>query len=431
MYWLLVIWTGKLIIQSSRIAGNSGSALPGLIIEKLYPKFIARAVKQLSGGVVLITGTNGKTTTNKLLAGIAASSGRGIVTNRAGGNLSRGIASVLLDHMNFWGKIDADLGLFEVDEAFLPDVAQKTRPQTIVVLNLLRDQLDRYGELDRTAGLIGRGLKYAKQTALNSDDPLVAGLSGDLKRQSLIYFGATPSLQDRLPHDAELFGRKVKGLRSRRANKPDFELVTARSSGGRQRLEVLHRGTKYPVHIKLPGVYNALNAVAAIAAASQVGIKPSEAIVGIRDVGPAFGRTELIKVKDKSLQLLLVKNPAGFNQVIDNFLSRSKNQPVLMAVNDNFADGRDVSWLWDVDFEKLSNYQPQIITSGIRGYDMALRLKYAQLAASTELDLDKALKAFIKSVPAGEVGYIVPTYTAMLSLRKALKKEAKLAELWR
>lgn len=429
MYWILAVWLGKAIILVSRWVGNAGSALPGLIVERFYPDFISKASQHLSDGAVMVTGTNGKTTTNKLLAGIARSQGTKVLTNRAGGNLSRGIASAFLDHLNWRGQLDSTLGLFEVDEAFVGPVAAKLKPRYLVVLNLMRDQLDRYGELDRTAELIAKGIPHSQGAILNADDPLVSKLAKARPKNRLTLFGATDAINKQLPHDGLLHGASS-NAKHKKTPQAAFKLTHITKTPNGQKVSISYQGRSFHGRTKLPGVFNAYNVLAALAAATRLGYEPAAVLASIQDIEPAFGRSELIKIGGKSIQLLLVKNPSGFNQIIKTFLASQNNSPVLIAINDNFADGRDVSWLWDVDFESIRARNHQIIASGLRSYDMALRLKYAGVLSDTITDPKHALTELLKRTKAGETAYIVPTYTAMLNLRRILKKPAGLKEVW-
>ena len=433
MFKILVIWLGKVLLWATRLRGGAGSAFPGLVVETIYPNFIKRMVKGLSGGSILVTGTNGKTTTTKMLRGVLEDAGHRPLSNRAGGNLSRGVASALIEHADWRGRLDGDVGLFEIDEAFTGDVAQKLCPRTIVVLNLLRDQLDRYGELDRTAQLIAAGLPYAQTAVLNADDPLVAGLAEAASK--VISFGASDKIRALLPHDEELLTRKPGSRSKPRQQQPpignlDLRLSSVEVKSGQQNLTIQHEGKVYGGTLQIQGLYNAYNALAAVAAASSIGINIKAAIASLAKAEPAFGRTELIEVGDKKLQLLLVKNPAGFNQVIRTFLMGSRQQSLLIAINDNFADGRDVSWLWDVDFEQMQKQDHQTLTSGIRGYDLAVRLKYADTKSTTELNLASALDQFMADLPPGATGFVIPTYTAMLALRQLLARRFQVKKVW-
>jgi UDP-N-acetylmuramyl tripeptide synthase len=346
--------------------------------------------------------------------------------------MSRGIASALIEQANFFGRLHSNIGLFEVDEAYAEDVAQKVRPRTLVVLNLLRDQLDRYGELDRTAQLISRAFKYCQSIVLNADDRLVRGLAEAAEDNPIVYFGATVHLRRQLPDDASLLTKLRRGLNLLLEPHPRVEVLLkgSRLKDGVQQIKLQTAGKDYQANLQLSGLYNAYNAAAAVAALGTVGISPPQAVKNLDAIEPPFGRGESIEVNGHQIELILVKNPSGFNQVIQTFLLSEKKLPVLMALNDNFADGRDVSWIWDVDFEGLRVQDHQIMATGQRAYDLALRLKYAETKASVEQDLNKALKTFLKALRPADVGYIIPTYTAMLKLRSMLGQKAKVKRLW-
>jgi len=432
MYRILVTWVGKIIIRLTRLFGHGGSALPGLIIETISPHYISKVAKKISGGAVLVTGTNGKTSTTKMIAGIFEHAGRQVIYNRSGSNMSRGIATALAEQSSLFGQPKGEIALFEVDEAFVGDVSAKLKPQVIVVLNLLRDQLDRYGELNRTAELIGKGLLHAKHIVLNGDDQLVANLAGQAGSAEVTYFGAKGKLQQELPDDASLLQKTASKIKNWVRHHSEHAVVLAgvKEINESQQVTYLYQDNEYQAQLPLPGIYNAYNGAAALAAAACIGLDLKKAADALAHITPAFGRTETIDVGGKTLQLLLVKNPAGFNQVIKTFLISQNKLPLLIAINDNIADGRDVSWLWDVDFEMMAHKRHQILASGNRGYDLSLRLKYAEINSTTERDLTEALKVFIKGLSEGQKGYVVPTYTAMLKLRSLLAKQTDVKEMW-
>lgn len=433
MYRIAVTWLGKLILHVLRLTGHNGSALPGLVVEKISPNYVRKMAKRLPGGVVLVTGTNGKTTTTKLLAGILESNKINVLVNRSGSNMSRGIAAAFIEQSSWLAGVRADVGLFEVDEAFVGDVSAKTKPRVLVVLNLLRDQLDRYGELDRTASLIAKGIEHSRVVVLNSDDSLVKDLSKKANKTHVKYFGAVPKLQQDLPDDASLLSKATLGIERFLPDLRHLDLLLSRSTSIKsgQNIALKYKGESYDAYLQLPGLYNAYNATAAALAAASLDIPFSNITSALAGVRPAFGRSEIINSKGKKLELLLVKNPSGFNQVINTFLSDHKNLPILFAINDNFADGRDVSWLWDVDFEKLKRMQHKILISGVRANDLAVRLKYAEISCSVEPKLEEALNIFRRQLSTQQIGYIIPTYTAMLGLRSLLSKEDDVKEIWK
>lgn len=434
MYRLLVIWIGKIIIRLSRLRGGAGSALPGLVAEVLDPNIIAKLTRQLPQGSILVAGTNGKTTVTKMLYSILSDSGRKVIVNGTGSNMSRGVISAMLENISGFARVKGDIGLFEVDEAYIGELAAKIRPHTVVVLNLFRDQLDRYHELDRAARLIGEGLQHCQTAVLNCDDPLVVELAAYVGTQGkVLTFGAVPELQAQAPHDANLLSRATHIIKRKIKTdpKPDALLMDAKAEDQHQALEMNVSGTRYVFNLALPGVYNAYNAAAALAAARALNLNLAQATESLSRFTPPFGRAELVTVGSKKVELLLVKNPAGFNQTIQTFLLKEKNLPLLVAINDNIADGRDISWLWDVNFESLVGQEHRIITTGIRAHEMALRLKYTEISAEIEPNLEEALERFLQQLSENETGYIVPTYTAMIALRRILGKQTKLTEIWK
>lgn len=422
MLYLPIIWLGKLLLVATRLRGG-GSALPGLVVESVAPRLLERYADTFAD-VILVAGTNGKTTTTKMIRHILEDDGRSVITNAAGSNMPRGIVSSLLAAMDWQGRMSADIGLFEVDEGFLAGVAEALRPHSIVVLNLLRDQLDRYGELDRTASLIGQALPHGQHAILNGDDPRVAELAVEANATSM--FGGSAHIRQLVPHDDALHRQPEKEAA---ATDKTVEVVAATNTEHGQDLTLSVAGQQHQLGLQISGVFNAYNAAAAAAVAHIFGIDIKTALVSLSKVSPAFGRSERIHIGNKSVLLLLVKNPAGFNQIVDTYLRDNPGTPSLIAINDNHADGRDVSWLWDVNIEHLSGTQRSLLASGVRAHDMALRLQYAELGVDTEPDTKAALERFLAMIPDGDSGYIIPTYTAMLALRKQLQQYADVKEM--
>jgi UDP-N-acetylmuramyl tripeptide synthase len=391
-----------------------------------------------------------------MVATILDDQDRSLVINRAGSNLSRGVVSSLIESAKVFGGMKGSHGLFEVDEAAMPAVAQMLQPKAILVLNLFRDQLDRYGELDTTAGLIGGAIGNTEaEVYLNADDPLVASLSKYVQdRKRVHFFGLNDLPSHKLAHDvtADSVTCPVDGkplvytqnffghvghysCPAGHFDRPNPQVVG-------EHVELNPEGASFKINtgttrsqvvqLKLPGSYNVYNAVAAFALADGLGVAPDDIAQSLAGVAAAFGRVEQLDIDGKRLYLLLIKNPTGFNQIIQTFLLGPQKQKVLMMINDNFADGRDVSWLWDVAFEELQPQNHRIAASGIRASDLALRLKYADMGVDIiEPDLSDALEHFLGELKQGETGYIVPTYTAMLETRKLLGKRTKLVEEWK
>jgi UDP-N-acetylmuramyl tripeptide synthase len=437
----------------TRLLGRGGgTALPGLMAEHLDPELARKLVSGLKNGVILVTGTNGKTTTTKLLAAALKANGERVLTNQAGSNLKRGVVSSIIKAANWQGHLDATIGLFEVDEASVRLLVPLLQPRQIVVLNLFRDQLDRYGELDTTAALIGEGIAATQaQIVLNADDPLVASLSSFAARPELVsYFGISGLPSDLATSDRSAADSDRCPICSRRLdfsrvfyahlghyrcpeghfNRPQpivamTRLETTEAEGSR--FEVSAAGKRHTAQIKLPGVYNLYNALAGLAAATTYGLGVESVLESFATTEAAFGRVEQISWRGRQLYLLLIKNPTGCTQVIETFLVRADAPKVVLAINDNYADGRDVSWLWDVPFERLTASGAELITSGLRATDMSLRLHYADLDSHLEPELVNALDRLASLLPEGGTGYLLPTYTAMLALRKLLGREATLA----
>jgi UDP-N-acetylmuramyl tripeptide synthase len=296
----------------------------------------------------------------------------------------------------------------------------------MVVTNLARDQLDRYGELDTTAAHIGAALESTGTAVLNSDDPLVAGLAGTAGGD--VFFGGAGAVRAAMPDDRTLYGDRRE---DRPGPAPDLEVRAATPDGDGQAVVLSIGGEDLSLGLQLPGVYNAYNAAAALLAARELGIPLEPAAAAAEASVPAWGRGQVIEYRGRRVRLLLVKNPAGFNQAIRLLDQVEGGAPVMIAINDNVADGRDVSWLWDARVEDLASTGHQFSTSGIRALDMAVRLKYAGIEAGwAEPDPAAALQRFIDGVPVGRVAYVVPTYTAMLDLLSLLLPDTHRREAW-
>jgi len=445
----------KTAAKLSRWLGRGGGqALPGLVAERLDPDLAAKLAARLPHGVVLVTGTNGKTTTTKLIAAALEASGERVLTNGTGSNLKRGVTSALIAAADLRGRTDATVGLFEVDEASMRQVAPAVQPKAIVVLNLFRDQLDRYGELDTLAAVVGQGIAATNaELFLNADDPLVASLAKYAADANLVtYFGveqlasvtgATETVVDsdrcpvcraRLKFNRVFYGhighyRCPKGHFER--PKPEVVVSKVTSAGlDGSRFTVTASGKHMDLHFPLAGTYNLYNAVAATAVARGLGVS-GERIAGVlARAEAAFGRVEQVSLEGRTIYLLLIKNPAGFTQVMETFLMRP-GLKVMLAINDLGADGRDVSWLWDVPLEVLAEFGPEIVTTGIRGADIALRLHYAGMQTESSDGFEDAIQRLLEMVPEGGTGYILPTYTAMLQVRKLIEKRVPMMEVWK
>ena len=440
----------RLVRAASRRSGRSGgTTAPGRLLLRLAPAALGRMSDELDEGSVLVSATNGKTTTAAMVAAGLAGTDREVVHNRAGSNMAWGVATALLDA----GRQPGQFGLFEVDEAWLPSVAEQLEPRLLLLSNLFRDQLDRYGELellaDRWAELVGR-LDGEARFVLNADDPLVADLGRG--RDGVTYFGveddsqALPSMQ----HAADSkhcrncgtayayeavylghLGRYRCPNCGRERPVPEVAATAVRldgMSGSHVRLRT-PQGT-LELDLPLPGLYNVYNAVAAVATALELGVPLATIDQALEGFGGAFGRVETIPIEGRRVSILLIKNPAGANEVLRTLTLEDGRLDLWLALNDRIADGRDVSWIWDADFEVLAGRVRRATCAGTRAEEMALRLKYAGIDAEIEVEreLERSLDAAVAGTD-GERLYALPTYTALLELRDLLARRG-LAKRW-
>ncbi|MDR5693688.1 MAG: Mur ligase family protein [Armatimonadota bacterium] len=453
------ITLGRLAALASRSLGlGGGTTIPGRVARAVEPQLVRLLAQRLPFGTVVVTGTNGKTTTSRILAHIAELAALVPIHNRAGANLASGVATALLEHANYLGDLAGDLAILEIDEATLPKVFDALMPRVIVLTNLFRDQLDRYGELEVVAEGWRKALNQLPSDAtvvLNVDDPLVAEVGRGVKGQRMTF-----GIEDErvaltvLEHAADArycyhcgrpyqytvvyFGHMGKycceGCGTRRLN-PDVTAreIVLRGIEGSQFTIDGPRGSMR-VRTALPGLYNVYNILAACAAAYSLGIAPETMERAIESFTPAFGRGERLQLNDRELVFLLVKNPAGFNAVLRTLLQGEQAPVVLIAINDLIADGRDISWLWDVDFEMLCGRVKGLVVTGRRAEEMALRLKYAGVEPGrivVEKDGKRAVLRAVAMAEEGEKVFLLPTYTAMLQLRAILQRMGVVSGFWR
>ncbi|MEG9247952.1 MurT ligase domain-containing protein [Arthrobacter sp. Soc17.1.1.1] len=415
----LPVLVGKAVRIASRLRGG-GSALPGLVVERLDPRFMGRALSTLPYGVLVVSGTNGKTTTTKMVVELLEGQGLKVFTNRTGSNFTRGVAAALLGDVDWRGRLDADVAVLELDEAHAVHFVKLVPPRYALLLNVLRDQLDRFGEIDATTRLLERiALATTGTVVLNREDPRVAGLAASLPTTQVTYFGLDASLRSTFPNDDELRGAAGTAPASALA----ADVVLRSVDGNAASFEV--DGTTTHTDLRLRGVYNIFNAAAALAAARAVlggAADTARLFSSLAAVEPAFGRGESLVVDGQALELVLVKNPSGFRLGLKSF--DPAGCATMIAINDNYADGRDMSWLWDVDFDSLGLGGVEMV-SGVRAYDMALRLKYDDVRVGVvEPDITEALKQFVRG-SEGRPKRIFCTYTAMLAVRRELSKITK------
>lgn len=419
---------GKTVRYIARLRGG-GSALPGLFVERIDPAFVHETLAQLPRGVVLISGTNGKTTTTKMVVSLLESQGLKVFTNRTGSNFVRGVAAALLSEVDNKGKIDADIAVLELDEAHAVHFVKRVQPQFSLLLNVMRDQLDRFGEIDHTARMLHEiALATTDGVVVNRDDPRIgsAVFVSDITAP-IRSFGVHPDLLAQFPSDDDLRsdGKKPPTATTEAKFSDDTSLEKINDATA----TIAYGNSTQKVPLKINGIYNVLNAVGAVALCRMVmggELDEKEMLKALSNVTPAFGRGESLQLSGQPLELVLVKNPSGFRLGLTSF--DPAGYATMIAINDNYADGRDMSWLWDVDFDSLRTGGVGAV-SGVRAYDMALRLQYDEVDIKhVSTDLAKSLKHFIATYP-DQPKRIYCTYTAMLALRRELSKITAVEEV--
>jgi UDP-N-acetylmuramyl tripeptide synthase len=436
----------------SRLARTGGgTTIPGKLLWKLDPDAIDRLAARLPRGSLLVSATNGKTTTAAMVASILGDDTR-LAHNRAGANLVSGVASALL------AARGAELGLFEVDEAALPEVARRVRPRAVGLGNLFRDQLDRYGELELVAQRwrdAVRSLDAEAWVVVNADDPQVGDLARE--RERAVVFGVEdprvgrPALQHAadsrycircgtpyvfsVAYVGHLGDYRCPACGHRRPSPTVVaRQIELRGFAGASFDLQTPQGTRR-VELKLPGLYNVYNALAAAALAQVAGADMDTIVTGLGRFSPAFGRFERIAVDAKDVLMLLIKNPAGANEVVRTLVDAGVPPLLLIALNDGIADGRDVSWIWDVDFEPLlaDTSLERIVATGERAAELALRFRYGGLETDrieVVPNLAAALDRGLELTPEGEQLTVLPTYTAMLALRRIVSERGFARPYW-
>jgi UDP-N-acetylmuramyl tripeptide synthase len=448
--------SGKAAAATSRLLRRGGgTTIPGDVALAVDSGVLRKIAPALPGGTILVTGTNGKTTTTGIIAGALQSTGERVLTNRSGANLVFGLVAAAVADVDLRGRPRSHTAVFEVDELHLDRAVQETQPRLVVVLNLLRDQLDRSGELETTAARIGDALRKLPDSAkivANVDDPLVAGQVRGLQGLVPIGVDATDFLLPGLPHAADAracpvcnaplaFTRVVLAhCGTYSCTRCDFArpaLAYALTGIHAKGIDALQLDISDGAHLdaEVGGVYNAYNVLAAYAALRTLGIDQQPAAAGIQRFRPRFGRQETLRLHDRTMRFLLAKNPAGFDEVLRTADELGDATTYLIAINDRVADGRDVSWLWDVDFERLARtrHQPKIIAAGTRAHDLAVRLKYAgvpQERVTVEPDPARALLRAADTAQPGEEIAVLPTYTAMLDLRAVAERAGAVSAFW-
>jgi lipid II isoglutaminyl synthase (glutamine-hydrolysing) len=416
---------------------GAASVLPGTIGKRLHPQILAMLSQQIKYGVIIVAGTNGKTTTSLLLRDILEKDGWKVVHNEAGANLVNGLITTLLEKTSLTGKLKADYGILEVDENVIPLVIPQLKPKYVIALNLFRDQLDRYGEVDTITYRWGKAIAELDCDTIlvtNGDDPALAHLGQQLakgdKPKQVKYFGLSePELYlDEIPHAVDSIycpscgtGLEYKGVYL--SHQGDFDCPKCDFTKSKLSID----SKEWPQ--VLIGVYNKYNTLAAVTTMESIGISKPVILDTISNFQAAFGRSEEVMYKGKKVRILLTKNPASMNETIravSQVNQAGGGSVSLMLLNDRTPDGTDVSWIWDVDTEKFVNAGGTIVVSGDRVYDMALRLEYSKTALNSganiivKEDLKEAIDTAIELTEPSEILHIIPTYSAMLDVREIL-----------
>src|SRR5487761_877149 len=452
------VWAGKATGALSRFSRRGGgTTLPGDVARAIDPDILRKLSQDLKFGSIVITGTNGKTTTARLISWLLEGAGHTVVSNRSGANLIFGATAAALESAKANGRLSADWGVFEIDEASLPKAIDEIQPKAALVLNLFRDQLDRYGELESIAKKIESALANlptGSTAILNADDPRVAEIGSNLIHRPL-WFGLddTTVAEHELPHAADartcprcgaslIFDAVYVGHDGvYRCPNGDFQRPTPDLTAssitldGFDRIAMTVRSPEATadqrIALSLGGLYNAYNVLAAYTAGVTLGLDPDYIAHRLQDFRAAFGRQERMEFRGRHLNLVLSKNPAGFNETLRTAVDLAGGNNFIIALNDRKADGTDVSWIWDVDFERLQGKARALIPGGNRANDLAVRFKYAGVGASPpETDPGKALDALVKAMPEGETAHVLCTYTAMLDLRAELVRRGWAKPYW-
>ncbi|HLJ65934.1 MAG TPA: MurT ligase domain-containing protein [Chloroflexota bacterium] len=461
----VAVTAGKAVsVASRRLGRGGGTTAPGIVAERLRSSVARELAAQLSSGCLLVSGTNGKTTSARILASILTAEGHTVIRNETGANLPRGVAASLVESATVRGNLPAgrrSVGLFEVDEAALPTLLETLRPRGVLLLNLFRDQLDRYGEVATVARLWRQALQRfppENPVLINGDDPLLVDtLEGDLRPP--VCFGidsadrsragpehagdvkACPRCGDSIRYDA-VFLAHLGHYRCASCGfgRPDCQVraldVQLLGLAGSSFVLVTPDGEAH-VALPLPGMYNVYNALAAAAAAWQSGVRIARIASAVSAASPAFGRMERIQIDDRPVVLALTKNPAGLNEVVRTALQGNSGLHLLVILNDNAADGFDVSWIWDADIEMLAGAVRTVVFSGTRAADIALRFKYAgalpadgRTSWRVEEDIGEALASAVSLTPNGENLIVMPTYTALLEVRRTMAALGYVKPFW-
>lgn len=442
------ILAGKTISFITRLTGGGATAAPGLYALKIDPNLVKKLAVNLTRGSVIITGTNGKTTTSRLISSILEEKDK-LIHNRQGSNLLRGIASTLVAGSSIKGKLSANLGIWEVDEATLQEVLNNITPKTVILLNLFRDQLDRYGEIESIRQKWQKALATLPKSVnliVNADDPQLSFLASQLKAKT-IFFGVDdtkinlPPIENvsdirfclscgkKLSYSAQFtshmghYSCTSCGFKRPKAQIDAKNLVFNKNFS--TNATFTSKNGEIKLKLPLPGLYNVYNVLAAVSLVQHFGVSSDTYRKKIEKFLAAFGRYQTIIKNEKKVIVFLIKNPTGANEVLRT-LATHKDLNLLICLNDNIADGRDVSWIWDTAWEVLSNHVISIHISGTRRWDMATRIKYANINMNinhVHENINYSISEAISNMDNNNTLFILPTYTAMIKIQKLLTQD--------
>ncbi|MGN1116217.1 MAG: MurT ligase domain-containing protein [Candidatus Ornithomonoglobus sp.] len=436
---LLAIWAGKLLSIAGRLAGKKSSASPGAFALKICPELVNDINKIVTKKVIVTCGTNGKTTTNNLMCSALEAKGYKVLCNKLGANMLSGIATTYIQAADIFGRVKADYACLEIDEAYTPIVFKQVKPDIMVITNLFRDQLDRYGEIDITVNIIKRAIAEAGNVkmVLNADDPLCVQF-GREPNADAVYYGISEKVLPQVDDTKEgrfcpICGRELEFDYYHYSQLGSFRCPSCGYKRPRPDYDITNVSLKTPIRFSIngkpmevnyKGFYNIYNLAAVYAAMDAAGEGTDDFGRLLEGYKPQIGRMQEFDF-NKPVVLSLSKNPAGFNQAISTVNTDERRKDVIIAINDLANDGRDVSWLWDVDFHKIKDDNLNTLTTtGIRVYDISLRFKYAGI--DVDMMTDSMKDAVVKALSTdSEVVYVLVNYTALYPTEGVLKELEK------
>ena len=454
------ISAGKLAGASGRLFHiGGGTSLPGMIARRIDPNVLKSVVGASKAKKIVITGSNGKTTTARMTAAIADASGRRVSQNRTGSNLLQGVTSVAVNFADLFGRLDSDVLLFEIDEATIPLAVPEIQPDVVVITNIFRDQLDRYGELYAVARALNKMLEELPETAtilLNGNDPQVASFGANAKAKRIFFGLETKEVGTPVPEQSADIVRCIHcnsdfvyevaymshlgiyrcpscGYTLPHLDIAATSVKLATDGEGASNVTLRTPQGEIKLEIPLPGLHNVYNAEAAIGAAMAAGFELDKLQSAMSNVRPAFGRLEKVQADDKTIYLTFVKNPTSFNLMLRLIAQHPGNKHLLLAMSHTVVDGEDFAWLWDVEFEEMAERISDAVCSGNKPEELAMRLKYAEIPTdkvSIIYDREAALDAALKNVEPGGTLYIMSGYTPTHELRRIMQKRGWVKHFW-